>query len=260
MSLEVKNLTCKYSDVDQYILNDISFSINEKDFVFIVGPTGSGKSTLLQCLTSLIKYEGSVNCDKDIRMVFQYPEYQFFENSVLKDVMYGAINKGLNEEEAKKLSKETLCLVGIDESKFDMSPYELSGGEKRRVAIASILVMQPDYLLLDEPASGLDPDGRTEILNLLKKLNESGKTIVVVSHSMEDTVNYAKKVMVLSDGKVVLYDTTKEVFKQKDILQNIGLLPPKGAYILNKLKIKGYDVDTSLLQFDEVKKCLETLL
>lgn len=260
MSLIVKNLICKYTDVCQNIINNISFSINEKDFVFIVGPTGSGKSTLLQCLTNLIKYEGSVECDKDIRMVFQYPEYQFFENTVLKDVMYGALNMGLSNEEAQKLSKETLHLVGIDESKFEMSPYELSGGEKRRIAIASILVMKPHYLLLDEPASGLDPEGRIEILELLKKLNEDGTTIVVVSHSMEDTSVYAKKVMVLSEGEIILYDETKEVFKQSEKLKQIGLLPPKSKYLLNKLKDKGYDVDTSLLQFDEVKQCLETLL
>lgn len=261
--LEVDNISYVYSEGTTYekkAIDSVSFKINQGEIIGIIGHTGSGKSTLICHLNGLnqassgeVRYMGKNIYDKneklsDLRknvgIVFQYPEYQLFESTVLEDVCFGAKNKGMNKEQAIEAAKKVLAMVGVGEEFYNRSPFELSGGEKRRVAIAGVLAMMPQVLILDEPTAGLDPKGRDEILNLLKSLNEKeGLTIVIVSHSMEDMGKFANRLLVMSKGKLIFDDTPRKVFRQYKKLEEIGLAAPKSVYIFDELKQKGLSCD-----------------
>lgn len=261
--LEADNISYVYSEGTTYekkAIDSVSFKIKQGEIIGIIGHTGSGKSTLICHLNGLnqassgeVRYMGKNIYDKneklsDLRknvgIVFQYPEYQLFESTVLEDVCFGAKNKGMNKEQAIEAAKKVLTMVGIGEEFYNRSPFELSGGEKRRVAIAGVLAMMPQVLILDEPTAGLDPKGRDEILNLLKSLNEKeGLTIVIVSHSMEDMGKFANRLLVMSKGKLIFDDTPRKVFRQYKKLEEIGLAAPKSVYIFDELKQKGLSCD-----------------
>ena len=277
MQINVNDVSYIYDPKDpssSNALNNITLTINSGDFVGVVGKTGSGKSTLVQTFNALIlPTSGETIIDdfivtgdkkrrkaelkkanKEIReknlkkfyllkkivgMVFQFPEYQLFSESVLKDVMFGPKNFGLNEKDAKDISIKTLKSVGINEDYFERSPFELSGGEKRRVAIAGILASSPDILVLDEPTAGLDPSGKIEIMNLIKKYHESGKTIVVVTHDMDIVMNYCKKVVILNDSRLIEITDPKSLFNEKDV-SKYSLEMPTLYKFKNILKNKGF--------------------
>lgn len=260
MPIEVKNLTHIYMKgtvFEHKALNDINITIEDGEFVGLIGHTGSGKSTFIQHLNALLKpSDGHIIIDgtditekgvplKKIRqtvgLVFQYPEHQLFEETVNRDVAFGPQNLGLSQQEIEERVKEALDLVGLDFDKIkDLSPFELSGGQKRRVAIAGVLAMQPKVLILDEPTAGLDPKGRDEILGEIKKLHEKRKlTVILVSHSMEDIANLVDRIIVMSKGKIVLTDTPRNVFKQSDLLYSIGLGVPQVTRLVNELSKKG---------------------
>ncbi len=275
MQIEVKNVSYTYfvSKNESFkALDDVSFSIEKGDFVAVVGKTGAGKSTLMQILNGLLlPSAGEVVIDdfvvskdkkrrskklfllrKKVGMVFQFPEYQLFEENVLKDVMFGPKNFGLNEEEARKVSIEALNSVGISESYFKRSPFELSGGEKRKIAIAGILASNPDILVLDEPTAGLDPSSKTEIMDLIKKLHDEGKTIILVTHDMDVVMKYAKKVVVLNDAKLVKVTTPENLFNEKDI-ESYSLEIPTLYKFKKALKEYGFKKDLSLVNdFDSL--------
>ena len=267
MPVEVKNLTHIYMKgtvFEHKALNDISLRIEDGEFVGLIGHTGSGKSTFIQHLNALLKpTSGNIIVDgtditekgvpmKKIRqavgLVFQYPEHQLFEETVYKDVAFGPQNLGLSEQEVAERVKEALDLVGLDFEKLkDVSPFELSGGQKRRVAIAGVLAMKPKVLILDEPTAGLDPKGRDEILGEIKNLHEKQKlTVVLVSHSMEDIANLVDRIIVMSKGQVVLTDTPRNVFKQSELLQSIGLGVPQVTQLSNELKKKGIEINNCI--------------
>jgi energy-coupling factor transport system ATP-binding protein len=263
MSVEIKNLTHVYMKdtvFEHKALNNISLTIEDGEFVGLIGHTGSGKSTFIQHLNALLKpSSGNIIIDginitskgvalKKIRqtvgLVFQYPEHQLFEETVFKDVAFGPQNLGLPQQEIEARVKEALTLVGLDFDKLkDVSPFELSGGQKRRVAIAGVLAMKPKVLILDEPTAGLDPKGRDEILGEIKKLHQLQKlTVVLVSHSMEDIANLVDRIIVMSKGQIVLTDTPRNVFKQADLLQDIGLDVPQVTHLVNELNKKGLSI------------------
>ena len=276
MSIKVNNVSYLYNkkeNLDKAALKEISLTINDKDFVTIVGKTGSGKSTLVQTFNALIlptfgyneieefyitgdkklKKELLKNKDKTIRkenkrysklkkkvgMVFQFPEYQLFSETVLKDVIFGPKNFGFSEEEAKERAIKALQDVGIPESYFDKSPFELSGGEKRRVAIAGIIASEPDILILDEPTAGLDPKGKKEILELIAAYHKTGKTIIVVTHDMDIVLEYSEKVIVLNNGKLIDILSPDELFK-KENLEELSLEMPNLIKFKNQLKYWGF--------------------
>ncbi len=261
--LEADNISYVYGEGTTYekkAIDSVSFKINQGEIIGIIGHTGSGKSTLICHLNGLnqassgeVRYMGKNIYDKNeklselrknVGIVFQYPEYQLFESTVLEDVCFGAKNKGMNKEQAIETAKKVLAMVGVGEEFYNRSPFELSGGEKRRVAIAGVLAMMPQVLILDEPTAGLDPKGRDEILNLLKSLNEKeGLTIVIVSHSMEDMGKFANRLLVMSKGKLIFDDTPRKVFRQYKKLEEIGLAAPKSVYIFDELKQKGLSCD-----------------
>ena len=264
MLIEVKNLTHIYSEgmsFESTALQDISFTAKQGEFVALIGHTGSGKSTLVQHINGLLKpTSGSVLADgvdisakgKDIMairhkigMVFQYPEYQLFEETVLKDVCFGPKRLGLSDEEAIDRAKEALKIVGIDsEEKGETSPFSLSGGEKRRVAIAGVLAMQPEVLILDEPTAGLDPEGHLEILEMIKKLKEDkGLTIFFVSHNMSDVARLADHVIVLDGGRVVMDGNPREVFTREEELKSIGLSVPEAMSFAKRLGLEALTTD-----------------
>lgn len=241
-------------------LNDICFAIPDGQFVGIIGHTGSGKSTLMQHLNGLLKASsGSIYFnDEDIYakdydmkklrskvgLVFQYPEHQLFEIDVFSDVCFGPKNLGLEPEEVEHRALEALQQVGLAEKYYKQSPFELSGGQKRRVAIAGVLAMKPEVLILDEPTAGLDPKGRTEILQQIKKLQtETGMTILLVSHSMEDVAEYVDRIIVMNKGSVMYDDVPKNVFKHYKELEEVGLAAPQVTYIMHALREKGLKVD-----------------
>ena len=261
MTLETKNLTYEYetnTSMAVKAVDDVSVAIPAGQFVGLVGHTGSGKTTLVQLLDALIKpTSGTVLLDgediyakkynrkilrSNVGIVFQYPEYQLFETTVLKDVCYGPMNLGHSPKEAEKLAREALSKVGIGEDVYDSSPFELSGGQKRRAAIAGVLAMNPKILILDEPTAGLDPKGREEILSLLRELNKAGMSIVLVSHSMEDVAEYVDRILVLDKGRILYDGSPAEVFSHVEKLEEIGLAAPAVTYILRDLKKAGFDV------------------
>lgn len=263
MPVKVENLSHVYmknSVFEHVALDNISFEIQNGEFIGLIGHTGSGKSTLIQHLNGLLKptggrilIDGAELHSKDVSMkqvrqkvglVFQYPEYQLFEETVQKDVAFGPQNLGLPEDEVNARVREAIELVGLDfERVKDVSPFELSGGQKRRVAIAGVLAMKPKVLILDEPTAGLDPKGRDEILGEIKQLHEKqGITVILVSHSMEDIANLVDRVLVMNRGKIVFFDTPRNVFKEADTLEKIGLGVPQVTYLVRKLREKGFDI------------------
>lgn len=249
-------------------LDDVSLTIEEGDFIGLIGHTGSGKSTLVQHLNGLLKatsgdilYHGQDIYDKDfslkelrskVGLVFQYPEHQLFEATVFEDVCFGPKNLGLTEKEVQLRAYEALKLVGLEDDFFYQSPFELSGGQKRRVAIAGVLAMKPEILILDEPTAGLDPKGRDEILGQVKKLHDEGNiTVVLVSHSMEDVANYVNRIVVMNKGKVLFDDAPKTVFSHYKELEKIGLAAPQVTYMMHQLLEAGFPVRTDATTIKE---------
>lgn len=274
--IEFRNVSYVY-EREEKAIDDVSFKINDGEFVGIIGHTGSGKSTLIQMMNGLIRPQsGEVIYNSEdifvkgydlrrlkfkVGLVFQYPEYQLFESSVLKDVAYGPENKGLDKELALKAAREALGLVGLPEEKYYKSPFELSGGEKKRAAIAGILAMEPEILVLDEPAAGLDPKSRTQLFMLLKSLQkEKNITVVVVSHSMEDMAQYAEHILVMNNGRLSMDGDTREVFMDYRFLEKMGLAAPKATYLMTELKSRGLPVDTNIITMEEALRCLGKLL
>lgn len=271
MAIKIEHLTHIYNEgmpFEKKALDDINIDIAEGEFVGIIGHTGSGKSTLIQMFNGLLKpTSGNVIINgknihgddvkkKEVReqvgLVFQYPEYQLFEMTVYEDVAFGPKNLGLSEAEIKERVEYGCKAVGLDESYYEKSPFELSGGQKRRVAIAGVLAMKPNILILDEPTAGLDPKGRNELFGQLKKMHEElGLTIVLISHSMEDVARYVDRLLVLYKGKKAYEGTPREVFAHGMELEKIGLAMPQIRYIMNALKAKGMDIDTDVLTVEE---------
>lgn len=262
MSIVIEHLNYIYSENTAYqrqALKDINLEIPEGQFIGLIGHTGSGKSTLTQHLNGLLKASSGVirfngeniyEKDYDMRklrakvgLVFQYPEHQLFEVDVISDVCFGPKNQGLSEEEAKARAAEALRLTGISEEMFHQSPFDLSGGQKRRVAVAGVMAMKPRILVLDEPAAGLDPEGRDEILSEVKDYHKkTGTTVLLVSHSMEDIAKYANRVLVMSNKKIAMYDTVEKVFARAPELLGLGLSVPQVTKIFLKLREMGVDV------------------
>lgn len=249
-------------------LDDICLTIPDGQFVGIIGHTGSGKSTLMQHLNGLIKatdghiyFNGEDIYDKDydmkklrskVGLVFQYPEHQLFEIDVFTDVCFGPKNLGLDKKEVELRAYDALKKVGLPDEFFYQSPFELSGGQKRRVAIAGVLAMKPEVLILDEPTAGLDPKGRDDILNQIRKLQaETGMTILLVSHSMEDVAEYVDRIIVLNKGRLMFDDTPKKVFGHYRELEEVGLAAPQVTYIMHALKEKGLNVDVNATTIEE---------
>ncbi len=273
MAITLKDVSYVYGKETAFSVQaakDVSLEIPDGQFVGLVGHTGSGKSTLIQMLNGLITptsgqilfngediHEKGYSLKKlrsQVGLVFQYPEYQLFEVDVLSDVCFGPKNLGLDKTEVERRAKEALALVGIDESFYKQSPFELSGGEKRRVAIAGVIAMEPKVLILDEPTAGLDPKGRDEILEQIKKLHEQRHmTIILVSHSMEDIAKYAKRLIVMDDGSVKFDGTPRDVFRHYRELEKIGLAAPQVTYIMRKLKEKGVPVDEEIINLEEAR-------
>ena len=275
MSVIVKNLTYIYDEGMPFAskaIDDISFEIKDNDFVGLIGHTGSGKSTLIQHLNGLLKpssgqiiVNGFNITDKDLNLteirkrvgiVFQYPEYQLFEETVEKDIAFGPGNLGLDEEEISKRVRKSMEAVGLDyETYKDKSPFDLSGGQKRRVAIAGVLAMNPEVLILDEPTAGLDPGGRDEIFNLIKKLHRDNNiTIILSSHSMDDMAKLAQTIIVMNHGKIEFMGTPREVFTSHAArLREIGLDVPQVLELATKLRNKGFDIRPDVLTVEEIK-------
>ena len=271
MSIALEHVNYIYSPGTAYekrALNDISLEIGQGQFVGIIGHTGSGKSTLIQHLNGLMKatsgdilYDGqSIYAEgydmrklrSQVGLVFQYPEHQLFEVDVISDVCFGPKNQGLSEEESEKNAREALELVGFPEKYYKQSPFELSGGQKRRVAVAGVLAMKPKVLILDEPTAGLDPKGRDEILDQIAKLHkETGMTVVLVSHSMEDVARYVDRIIVMNKGEKMLDSTPKEVFRHYKELEEVGLAAPQVTYVMHDLKDRGFDVSPDATTIEE---------
>lgn len=279
--LKTQNLTFTYGEGTPFritALDNVNIDIPEGEFVAIIGHTGSGKSTLVQHLNGLLKAtEGEVLLDdKNIHenkqtlfdarfrvgLCFQYPEYQLFEETVYKDIAFGPANMGLSKGEIDERVRSAAKYVGIPDEMLSKSPFDLSGGEKRRVAIAGVISMEPEVLILDEPTSGLDPMGREQILELIKNYREqTGKTVVIVSHSMDDVARFATKVIVMNDSKVEMTGTVDEIFEKASRLREIGLSVPQVTEVFIKLREKGYNVSEKIYTVEqgylELKKLFE---
>lgn len=274
MSITLDHVNYSYSvgsAYEKHALKDVNLTIKDGEFIGLIGHTGSGKSTLIQHLNGLVKatsgtiyYNGKDIYDNDFNMrelrnkvglVFQYPEHQLFETTVIKDVSFGPKNQGLSQLEVDLHSYEALKQVGIEEDLIDCSPFELSGGQKRRVAIAGVLAMRPEVLILDEPTAGLDPAGRDEILDQISKLHkERNITVILVSHSMEDVAKYVDRIIVMNKGEVVYSDAPKKVFANYKVLETIGLAAPQVTYVMNGLREQGIMVDTNATTIHEAKE------
>ena len=277
MSIKIENLVHIYmagGPFEKKALDDINLEIKDGEFVTLIGHTGSGKSTLIQHLNGLLKpTSGRIVVDgvditeknvklteirKKIGLVFQYPEYQLFEETIEKDIQFGPRNLGLSEVEINKRVKKAMSMVGLDYEEYkDKSPFELSGGQKRRVAIAGVVAMEPKVLILDEPTAGLDPKGRDEILAQVKQLHkEYNITTIIVSHSMEDVAKIADRVIVLNKGKAVLDGVPRDIFKNIDMLESIGLAVPQVTYLERALKEKGFKLEGDMITVEEAKRVI----
>ena len=279
MSITLKNVSYCYNHgtaMEAHALKNVNLEIPDGQFIGLIGHTGSGKSTLIQHLNGLIRatsgeiWYGDQNIyAEDFRMkelrsrvglVFQYPEHQLFEVDVFTDVCFGPKNLGLDPEEVKRRAEESLRLVGLHESYYEKSPFELSGGEKRRVAIAGVLAMQPEVLILDEPTAGLDPKGRDDILDQVAYLQEERQiTVVLVSHSMEDVAKYVDRIIVMNHGDAAFDGTVREVFSHYKELEAIGLAAPQVTYLMHALKEKGFAVDENATTIEEAKASILTV-
>ena len=274
--MKLKKVSYVYSEGDAFekkALDEISLEIPDGQFIGIIGHTGSGKSTLIQHLNGLLRAtSGAIYYDGEniyqegydmrtlrskVGLVFQYPEHQLFEVDVFSDVCFGPKNLGLSKEEVEERAKKALTQVGLDESYYKKSPFELSGGQKRRVAIAGILAMHTQVLILDEPTAGLDPKGRDEILDQVALLQKERKiTVILVSHSMEDVARYVDRIIVVNDGKILFDDTPKQVFQHYKELESVGLAAPQVTYVVKALKEKGWDIDTTATTVEEAKEAI----
>lgn len=274
--MKLKKVSYVYSEGDAFekkALDEISLEIPDGQFIGIIGHTGSGKSTLIQHLNGLLRAtSGAIYYDGEniyqegydmrtlrskVGLVFQYPEHQLFEVDVFSDVCFGPKNLGLSKEEVEERAKKALTQVGLDESYYKKSPFELSGGQKRRVTIAGILAMHPQVLILDEPTAGLDPKGRDEILDQVALLQKERKiTVILVSHSMEDVARYVDRIIVVNDGKILFDDTPKQVFQHYKELESVGLAAPQVTYVVKALKEKGWDIDTTATTVEEAKEAI----
>ncbi len=280
MSIKINHLTHIYGEgtaFEKKALDDINLEIEDGEFIGLIGHTGSGKSTLIQHLNALlVPTSGEVLLNgeniyadksklKSIRqrvgLVFQYPEHQLFEMTVYKDVAYGPGNLGLSQEEIDKRVRSAFETVGLGEDVYDKSPFELSGGQKRRAAIAGVLAMEPEVLILDEPTAGLDPRGRDEILDAVKKMHDMRKiTVILVSHSMEDVAKLVDRIVVLYKGRTAIVGTPREVFRQREKLESIGLKAPQISYVFTDLKMRGYDLPTDVYTVAEATDVLYRFL
>lgn len=281
MSIKIENLTHVYmpkTPFEKKALDHVNLVIEDGEFLALIGHTGSGKSTLIQHLNGLLEpTSGRILVDdidltnketkltdirKKIGLVFQYPEYQLFEETIEKDIAFGPNNLGLSKEMVSERVKKSMEMVGLDyETYKDVSPFDLSGGQKRRVAIAGVIAMEPKVLILDEPTAGLDPKGRDDILEQIKILHEKYKmTIVLVSHSMEDVGKLAEKIIVMNKGKVALMGKPAEIFKEVEILEEIGLGVPQVTYLMRALKEKGFNVSDEVFTVEEGSKELLRVL
>lgn len=275
--LRLENVSCVYESgtaMEVRAIEGINLGIMENEFIGIIGHTGSGKSTLIQVINGLIKpsegtifYRGKDIAEKSfnkrklhfsVGLVFQYPESQLFEETVIKDVMFGPLNKGKSKEDARNISEDALKMIGMGEEYYEKSPFVLSGGEMRRVAIAGVLAMEPEVIILDEPTAGLDPMTRNELLNSLKKLGEEQKkTIIIVSHNMEDIANYVERLVVLNDGKIEYDDSPGKVFEHVEELEKMGLGVPQVTYAFRELKNLGYVTGDNVLTVEEAVSAIE---
>ncbi|MDO4298184.1 MAG: energy-coupling factor transporter ATPase [Lachnospiraceae bacterium] len=271
MAIKIEHLNYIYSEgtaFEKHALKDVNLELPDGQFIGIIGHTGSGKSTLIQHLNGLIRgssgtiyYNGENiysegysmrNLRSKVGLVFQYPEHQLFEVDVFTDVCFGPKNLGLPKEEVEARAYEALRLTGLKEKYYKKSPFELSGGQKRRVAIAGILAMKPEVLVLDEPTAGLDPKGRDDILNQIAKLHEEQKiTVILVSHSMEDVARYVERIIVMNKGKVMFDDTPRRVFEHYQELETVGLAAPQVTYLMQNLHLKGWPVRTDATTVEE---------
>ncbi|RGS79442.1 energy-coupling factor transporter ATPase [Ruminococcus bromii] len=278
--LELKNLSYVYgtgTPFEKTAVNNLSLSIEKGEFIGIMGHTGSGKSTLVQMLNGLMKpTSGQVLLDgediwanpKDIRkirfkvgMVFQYPEYQLFEETVAKDIVFGPTNMGKSGAELEKAVNDAARFTGLKDELLEKSPFDLSGGEKRRAAIAGVIAMNPEVLVLDEPTAGLDPMGRDVLLSQIVQYHKERKnTVILVSHSMEDIARVADKIIVMNKSNLVMFDKTKEVFSKGRELEKIGLRVPQITKIMLELREKGFNVPEGILTVDEAMDCISSLL
>ncbi len=277
MGIALENVSFTYQEgtpLASTALSDVSLTIEDGSYTALIGHTGSGKSTILQLLNGLlVPSQGSVRVfdtlitstskNKDIRqirkqvgLVFQFAENQIFEETVLKDVAFGPQNFGVSEEDAEQIAREKLALVGIEESLFDRSPFELSGGQMRRVAIAGILAMEPAILVLDEPTAGLDPLGRKELMNLFKKLHQSGMTIVLVTHLMDDVAEYANQVYVMEKGRLVKFGRPSDVFQDVVFMEEVQLGVPKITAFCKRLADRGVAFKRLPIKIEEFKESL----
>lgn len=275
MPIEIKNLTHIYgkgTPFERTALDNIDLNICDGEFIGIIGHTGSGKSTLISYFNGLSRPEGNVvwvngmdigakDADlialrRTVGLVFQYPEYQLFEETVKKDIAFGPKNLKLDEAEIHRRVASAMKLVGLDEKYAQKSPFELSGGQKRRVAIAGVLAMEPGILVLDEPAAGLDPVGRRDMLELVEKIHASGVTVVMVSHSMDDVGRLCDRLFVLNHGKIAFSGTPGEVFKNADALHDIGLDVPECAKLANCLRNAGWPIPEGIYRIEDVKKAI----
>ena len=280
MSIRLENVNYIYSPdsaFKKHALKNVSLEIHDGEFIGLIGHTGSGKSTLIQHLNGLLKategciyynnqdiYESAFNL-RGLRalvgLVFQYPEHQLFEVTVFKDVCFGPKNLGLSQQECEKRAREALTLVGLKEKHWQKSPFELSGGQKRRVAIAGVLAMEPEVLILDEPTAGLDPKGRNDILDQIARLHQERKmTVILVSHSMEDVARYVDRLIVMNRGSVFMDGTPTEVFRRYEDLERIGLAAPQVTYVMHRLRDAGMNVDADATTVEEAKRQILTAL
>lgn len=271
MAIRIENLNYVYSAgtaFERHALKDINLTIPDHQFIGIIGHTGSGKSTLIQHLNGLLRatsgavYYNDKNIYEEgfdmkgmrskVGLVFQYPEHQLFEADVFTDVCFGPKNQGLSQEEAEARAYEALRLVGLKEKYYKSSPFELSGGQKRRAAIAGILAMEPDVLVLDEPTAGLDPKGRDDILNQIERLHKEKKiTVILVSHSMEDVARYVERIIVMNKGQVMFDDIPRKVFRHYKELESVGLAAPQVTYLMHMLQEDGWDVPDGATTVEE---------
>ncbi|TCK93445.1 energy-coupling factor transport system ATP-binding protein [Natranaerovirga hydrolytica] len=280
MSIKIENLNYYYgkgTPYEKHALKNINLTIPDGQFIGLIGHTGSGKSTLIQHLNGLLKstsgkiYFNDVDIYKEgfnfkklrekVGLVFQYPEHQLFEMSVYKDIAFGPKNLGLEDEEIKKRINTVIQKVGLSSEVYDKSPFELSGGQKRRVAIAGVLAMNPDMVILDEPTAGLDPKGKEDILEEINTIQkETQKTIILVSHSMEDIAKYVQRIIVMEEGTVRYDDVPKKIFSHYKELEHIGLAAPQITYLVNKLNDQGFNLNKEITTIEEAKDALTKIL
>lgn len=281
MSIKIENLSHIYmpkTPFEKIALNNLNCEIKDGEFIALIGHTGSGKSTFIQHLNGLLRpTSGKIIVDgvdisdkkvklsdirKKVGLVFQYPEYQLFEETIEKDIEYGPRNLGISEEEISERVKKSMAMVGLDyETYKDKSPFDLSGGQKRRVAIAGVIAMEPKTLILDEPTAGLDPKGREDILAQIRILHkEYGMTIIMVSHSMEDVAKIADRVIVMNGGEIVLDGEIAEVFKEVETLEKIGLAVPQVTYLVKELRKKGFDISEEIFTISQAKEALLNII